>query len=71
MAVDEDGGEVVALATLADQERPARLGMAQHPAGASERLQRGLHLGVDVARELGGAVGILALGRDGDAAREV
>ncbi len=71
VAVDEDGRQAVALATLADQERPARLGMAQHPAGEPERLERGLHLGLDVARKLARPIRVLALGRDGDAAREV
>ena len=71
MAVDQDGRQAGALEALADQERPARLGVAQHPAAKAERLERRLHLGFDIAREVGRALGILALGRDRDPAGEV
>ncbi len=71
MAVGQYGRQAGALVALAHQEGPARLGVAQHPAAEAERLERRLHLGFDIARELGRALGILALGRDRDPAGEV
>src|SRR6267154_5859037 len=71
MTVGQYGRQAGALVALAHQEGPARLGVAQHPAAKAERLERRLHLGFDIARELGRALGILALARYRNPAGEV
>src|SRR3546814_7929172 len=60
------------LATFGNQERAAvgRRVLVDR-AGEAQRLQRGAHLAVEIGTEIGGAIGILAFGRDGDAAGEI
>src|SRR3546814_8203872 len=60
------------LATFGNQERAAvgRRVLVDR-AGEAQRLQRGAHLAVELGTQIGGAIRILAFGRDGDAAGEI
>ena len=71
VAIAEHGRQALALDALGIEERPFGLRVREHAARKAHRLERGAHLGFDVAREVGGAVGVLTLGRDRDAARKV
>src|ERR687886_2889154 len=64
-------GRALALDALGIEERALGLRLGQNAAGESESLEGRLHLGLDITGEFGRALRILALGRDGDAAREV
>ncbi len=71
MAVAEHGRVQRVLDALGEQERPFRLGMGEDAAGKAERIERRLHLLVDIAGEVRAALRILALRRDRHAAREI
>src|SRR5262249_40587384 len=71
VAVAEHGGQPLAFAAVGEKERAARLAVPEHATAKAERLQRRLHLGFDVAGKLAGALGVLTLGRDRDAPREI
>ena len=62
---------MLALDALGPEKRPARFRVRQQPATEAERLECRHDLGVEIALELVRALGILALGRDRDPAREV
>ena len=69
--VAKHGRQIVGLDALRAQERSARFRVRQHPAAEAERFEGRHDLGGEIVLQLGGARGILALGRDRDAAREV
>ncbi len=71
MAVAEHGRVQRVLDALGEQERPLRLGMGEDAAGKAQRIERRLHLFVDIAAQVGAALRILALRRDRDPAREI
>jgi hypothetical protein len=71
MAVAEHGQRVAGLRAPRDQERPAARRIRDEAAFAAERGQRRRDLVLEIALELAGAIRILALGADRDAAREL
>ena len=71
MAVAEDGRQLRVFDALGIEKRAARLRMRHDPAAEALRLERRLHLGFEIARELAGAFRILALGRDRHPAGEI
>ena len=71
MPVAKHGGHIRGLDALRAKERPARFRVRQQPAAEAQRFERRHDLGGEIALELVGALGILALGRDRDPAREV
>src|SRR5438105_3045529 len=67
-----DGRALRVLEELGHQERPALAAWIGKDAALQPQLGEALgHLGLEVALELGLALGVLALGRDGDAPGEV
>ena len=70
--VGENRDRLRILDPLGEQERAAvRRGIVEDAAAETEALEARLHLAGEVTRELGAAVGVLALGRDRDAAPQV
>ena len=72
VAVGKNRDERRVFDALGDQER-AVLGrrVVEDPAAEAQALEAGLHLAGEIAREVGGALRILALGGNRHAAREV
>src|SRR5258706_1765596 len=72
MPVGEQGGELRFFDGLPDEERPTcRHAVRIHLALEVQPLERGAHLFLEILPQALLALGILALGRNGDAAAEV
>src|SRR5262249_38322201 len=71
MAVAKHGRETFALHALGIEKRAARLLVRENAAAETERLERRLHLLLDIARELAGPFRVLTFGRDRDPARQI
>ena len=70
VTIAEHGGQTGVFDALREQKRRFGLGLCQCLATEAHRLKRGTHLAVKVAGEHGTTLGVLALGGDGNTARQ-
>jgi len=71
MAIAEYRERVAVFAALGKEERSGAGGVGEAPAAKAQRFQARPQLVLEICHERGGAAVILALGRDGDAPREI